>query len=147
MRKPHTEGHEILEKMPLDPAELATRFRNMSASEFDAVCVSAITYVIEDQQTDNGFISVKAVAIMLAAMRDRYRRIAGDAEPYRLAKLGTRNPSAKLNELQVRIIRRIRHSRKRHLAGPAIAKLFGVNKRTVTEIWAGRLWKHLATLD
>lgn len=144
-RKPDAfQGHLILEKMPLDPKELAEQFRTMDARKFDAVCCSAIVYVIEDIQQDTGFVSVGAVATMVNAMRDRYHKLMESAQRFPRPKMvGERNPKARANEWQVRIIRRIRGARQGGISTDNLGPFFGLSRNTVSKIRMRKTWRHL----
>jgi DNA-binding XRE family transcriptional regulator len=54
---------------------------------------------------------------------------------------GEKNPRAKLNEMQVRVIRRLIESKT--MTSREIGEIFGVTRQTITNIKTGRIWKHL----
>lgn len=54
---------------------------------------------------------------------------------------GEKHPKAKLNEMQVRVIRRLIESKT--MTSREIGEIFGVSRQTVNCIKAGRNWSHL----
>lgn len=68
------------------------------------------------------------------------KRTDKSKENYRQSKLGTKNPSAKLNERQVKRIRRLI---KKGQSNIQIGKMFGVNRKTISDIRLGKTWRQV----
>lgn len=133
---------DVLERMSESPDALAARFVNMPEKDFDAVCCSAIVWLLAEEQSQNGFISIRSVATCINAMRQRYRSIVNTAKTTRRDKTaGEGNHNAKLNEMQSRILRRVQISRKRGVSLHATGAMFGVSAQTVHKIRQGLTWR------
>lgn len=135
---------EPLERIADHPNGIAVRFRNMPEADFEKVCAAAIINAMAQEQLDNGCISLRSVTIMVNAMRDRYKSIVNTSRKSPRDKTaGEGNHNAELNEMQVRIIRRVEFSRKRHISFDGVAKMLGVKAGTVHKAYHGVTWKNL----
>jgi len=56
---------------------------------------------------------------------------------------GRLNPFSKLNEFQVRVIKRL----KGRLHGPVVASLFNITNSSISVIWNGRAWKDVGSMN
>lgn len=94
----------VIEQMPSGAHAVAEWFDTLNDGAFDSVCTSAIVLTLEDSKADNGFISVRDAATMLAAMRKRYRKIIAMPAIRKQMKPGSRSA---LN---------LKYNRRRHAA-------------------------------
>jgi group I intron endonuclease len=69
------------------------------------------------------------------------KRTNKSKENYRQSKLGTKNPSAKLNETQVKEIKILIN--KKELSDSQIGTIFGVNRKTINDIRHGKTWSQI----
>ena len=135
----------LLDQMPLLPDEVPAWFFSLKDSDFDKVCVSAITSIIADEHIETGLVSVTSIARLTQAMRERYRNICGmeaivGTQPESSERVvGERCYNAKLNETQVRIARRVDKS----VSNAAIAKLFDVSESTLRHARNSATWQHV----
>lgn len=118
---------------PVALRRLPERLAQLSDSEFDRVWVAALaTSVIE---CSDGRAGLGDLCYALTGIRDRYRRMNDgrgiDTRMHRISMA-----PAKLNELQVRIIRRIKGITLREIGG-----IFGVVESNVQKIRKGESWR------
>ena len=135
----------LLRKMPVAAEDIPAWFDSLKDAEFDRVCVSAITSLVAEEERAGQFVSVGTIARLTQAMRERYREICGiesltNIQPLPAGKVvGERCYNSKLNELQVRIARRVVKA----VSHAAIAEMFGVTESTLRHARLGRTWAHV----
>lgn len=56
--------------------------------------------------------------------------------------LGEKNPHAKLNAKQVRVIKHLKNIKPK-MSSPEVAKYFPIERRVVIDIWNNKTWKHI----
>ena len=139
-RKDHSRAITLLDQMPCLLEDIPDWFDSLSDSDFNQVCVSAITSYVADEQNEDRFVSVTSVMRLTQAMRDRYRRITGPiCKPFNNnIQRGAAHPWSKLSNLQVRIIRRCEGLSLRQLA-----EIFGVEHTTILRIQRHENWRHI----
>lgn len=133
----------LLNRMPFLVDDVPAWFHSLSDSDFDHVCVSAVTIILVEEQDETGFTSATSISRLMRGVRDRYRQIRGKrlGINHQVARLrGERSPTASLNEWQVRVARRMSHK----VSSAELAKLFGVNASTLRHARSGLTWQYLS---
>ena len=143
-RAPNSRTVSLLDQMPCLLDDIPQWFGELSDSDFNLVCLSAITSYVADEQTETGFISVTSVTKFSLAIQNRYRKICGlevniIKKPAYVYPRGEQSATSKLNEWQVRIVRRTG----RCVNDIELAKVFGVHPSTLTRARSGKSWRHL----
>ena len=149
-RGPYSRTSILLDQMPFLSGDVPQWLDGLSDTDFDHVCVSAVTMILVEEQDETGFISATSIARCTRAIRDRYRRICGVRlkSNGRVVYMkrgprdqnGEKNSLVRLNEWQVRIARKTDRS----VDNQTLASIFQVSKSALRSARIGESWKHLS---
>ena len=128
---------DILERAPLRADALAKWLGEINAEDFDSVCVSASVLTLDDELRDSAFVSTRSIALLMTAIRDRYRELLGQKKEKKSFRVSSKKGRvASINREQARIIWRLPHE---HAA--EYARMLGIHRNIIYSIWGGVTWK------
>ena len=130
---------ELLQRMPGAPSEISEWFDTLTDRAFDTVCVSAVTVMLREEQDESGFISATSIARCTRAVRDRYRQICILKGFSRTLCPKNDDPRTRLNEIQVRIARRVNQL----VSSAVLAEMFQVDESTLRRARNGDSWRYI----
>lgn len=129
--------HRNVLEEPVSLPDLAHWLRVQSDEEFDRIWV----YAVIETMSHDGQIALGALTRVLHEVRKRYTKIHSQASPAAVdAMLGRkiRLGKAKVNEMQVRVIRKIENMTTRE-----IGRVFGISAGAVSCIRLRQTWQNL----